>query len=232
MMCPVTRGLGRCDGPCGQWDESVMGRLQVAELQRAYQAEQATHRLRDQSEAALKAELAHLQAVARMEPQDSAYLRKVLLTGFSKGQLRAEPDMFKALSRVLQLSAQELSMLQASRPQPATHAHPTLPPAPSLGRMSLPQLGPAAASPVGAPSTGTGTIGAGQAAAGSAGNSSGSNPARASRGIPASSAGSSGGGGGIFDLVGGIFNLGFPTGPGFAPSQAGIRSVRRSAGGS
>ncbi|KAL6750841.1 hypothetical protein V8C86DRAFT_2440549 [Haematococcus lacustris] len=202
----------------------------VAELQRAYQAEQATHRLRDQSEAALKAEVAHLQAVARMEPQDSAYLRKVLLTGFSKGQLRAEPDMFKALSRVLQLSAQELSMLQASRPQPGTHAHPALPPAPSLGRMSLPQLGPAAASPVGA--SGAGAIGAGQAAAGAAGNSSGLNLARGSRGIPASSAGSSGGGGGIFDLVGGIFNLGFPTGPGFAPSQAGTRSVRRSAGGS
>ncbi|GAX78287.1 hypothetical protein CEUSTIGMA_g5729.t1 [Chlamydomonas eustigma] len=88
---------------------------QVEEFRAAYEESERTHRLRDQSDTALKEEVAKQKALAQLSDADMVYLRGVLVSAFESGAISKEGPMFMVLSRLLKLTPQELARISTGK---------------------------------------------------------------------------------------------------------------------
>ncbi|EFJ51341.1 hypothetical protein VOLCADRAFT_88070 [Volvox carteri f. nagariensis] len=84
----------------------------------AYEDAESTHQLRDTAQAALREELARLQAQMQVSNQDVQYLRAAIISFFESGSLPREGPVLQVLSRLLRFTPTEMAGIAA-----ADHAH-------------------------------------------------------------------------------------------------------------
>eukprot|EP00798_Chlamydomonas_sp_ICE-L_P019140 gene19140-25748_t len=81
----------------------------------AYDESEHTHTLRNQTEAALKEEVAKLQALTQLADGDVSYMRSVIISGFMSGELPKEGSIFPVLSRLLRFTPQETDKIMSCK---------------------------------------------------------------------------------------------------------------------
>eukprot|EP00798_Chlamydomonas_sp_ICE-L_P002346 gene2346-8648_t len=81
----------------------------------AYDDSEHTHTLRNQTEAALKDEVAKLHALTQLVDGDVSYMRSVIISGFVSGELPKVGSIFPVLSRLLRFTPQETEKIMSSK---------------------------------------------------------------------------------------------------------------------